>query len=123
MEYRTALSIDEIGVSPEAGEQFRALLTQVDDGDIEAIRIYVAGGGCSGMTYGMTFTDRRGEYDRVFDGDGYRIYIDAVAIGYLKGVEIDFTAGETGSRFVFSNVFQTTGGSGACGGCGMAGGG
>ncbi len=122
MEYRPALSEKDIGVSAAAGEQFRTLLAQVDDHDVEAIRIYVAGGGCSGMTYGMTFTDRRGEYDRVFDGEGYRIYIDAVAIGYLKGVEIDFTSGETGSRFVFGNVFQTTGGSGACGGCGMAGG-
>ena len=50
---------------------FQRLLSGVDDDDdIEAVRIYVAGGGCAGMTYGMTFTDRRTGYDRVYEGDG-----------------------------------------------------
>ena len=102
---------------------FQRLLSDIDDDDVEAVRIYVAGGGCSGMTYGMTFTDRLTDYDRVYDADGYRIYVDAVALSYLKGAEIDFVTRETGSTFVFNNVFQATGGAGTCGACGMAGGG
>ena len=123
MEYSSTLSQEDIKVSMVAGEQLQRLLGEVDDDDIEAIRIYVAGGGCSGMTYGMTFTDRRTDYDRVYEGDGYRVYVDAVAINYLKSVEIDFVTRETGSTFVFNNTFQETGGSGTCGACGMAGGG
>ena len=120
MEYSTTLSSDEVKVSTDAGAHFQRLLSEIDDDDVEAIRIYVAGGGCSGMTYGMTFTDRRTDFDRVYDGDGFRIYIDTVALNYLKGVEIDFVTRETGSTFVFNNVFQATGGAGTCGACGMA---
>ena len=123
MQYTSTLSEHDVNVSPVAGEQFQRLISGIDDDDIEAIRIYVAGGGCSGMTYGMTFTDRRTDHDRVYEGDGYRVYVDAVAINYLKGVEIDFVTRETGSTFVFNNVFQATGGAGTCGACGMAGGG
>ena len=123
MEYTSTLSENDVKVSPVAGEQLQRLISGVEDDDIEAIRIYVAGGGCSGMTYGMTFTDRRTDYDRVYEGDGYRVYVDAVALNYLKGVEIDFVTRETGSTFVFNNVFQATGGAGTCGACGMAGGG
>ena len=123
MEYSSNLSGSDINVSAVAGEQLQRLVSGVEDDDIEAIRIYVAGGGCSGMTYGMTFTDRRTDYDRVYEGDGYRVYVDAVALSYLKGVEIDFVTRETGSTFVFNNVFQATGGAGTCGACGMAGGG
>ena len=123
MEYRNTLSTDDVKVSPAASEQFQRLLSGIDDDDVEAVRIYVAGGGCAGMTYGMTFTDRRTGYDRVYEGDGYRVYVDAVAINYLKGVEIDFVTRETGATFVFNNVFRATGGSGTCGSCVMAGGG
>ena len=123
MQYTSTLSQNDVKVSPVAGEQLQRLISGIDDDDVEAIRIYVAGGGCSGMTYGMTFTDRRTDYDRVYEGDGYRVYIDAVALNYLKGVEIDFVTRETGSTFVFNNVFQATGGAGTCGACGMAGGG
>ena len=122
MEYPSTLSENEIKVNAGAAEQFQRLLSGVGDDDIEAVRIYVAGGGCSGMTYGMTFTDRRTDYDRVYEGDGYRVYVDAIALNYLKGVEIDFVTRETGATFVFNNVFRVTGGSGTCGSCGMAGG-
>ena len=123
MEYTSTLTEHDVRVSGIAGEQLQRLISGVEDDDIEAIRIYVAGGGCSGMTYGMTFTDRRTDYDRVYEGDGYRIYVDAVALNYLRGVEIDFVQRETGSTFVFNNVFQATGGAGTCGACGMASGG
>ena len=123
MEYTSTLSENDVKVSEVAGEQLQRLISGVEDDDIKAIRIYVSGGGCSGMTYGMTFTDRRTDYDRVYEGDGYRVYVDAVALNYLKGVQIDFVTRETGSTFVFNNVFQATGGAGTCGACGMAGGG
>ena len=53
--------------------------------------------------------------------DGLTLYVDAVALGFLNGVEIDFVQQGLGSSFVFKNAFAATGGSGACGGCGGAG--
>lgn len=112
---------NEINVTPAAMKQIRGLLA--DEDEIEAVRIFVAGGGCSGMTYSMTFAPERFAHDSVLDRDGVRIYVDAVALNYLDGVEIDFVEDVSGASFVFRNVFQAVGGGGTCGGCGMAGGG
>lgn len=121
--YREDILPGEIAVTQAAAEQLGKLFGDVDDEDIEAIRIYVAGGGCGGMSYGMTFTDKRSQYDKVYKGDGFDIYVDAVALNYLRGVEIDYETRDTGAIFVFNNVFQATGGSGTCAACGAAGGG
>ena len=119
--FREGIDENEIGLTPTARRQLATLCEQVDDDDeVEAIRIYVTGGGCAGMTYGMTFTDRRMPWDKVLKEEGFDIYVDAVAFGYLHGVEIDFVTRPTGSSFVFNNVFMATGGSGGCTGCGAA---
>ena len=104
IQYDHDLSADDIIITPAAGEQLANLFTQVDDDDIQGIRVYVAGGGCSGMTYGMTYTDSRSPFDSMLSGEGYDLYVDAVALNYLRGVEIDFVERETGSTFVFNNV-------------------
>jgi len=119
-EYRHEVGPDDVAITPQASEQLAILFKDVDDDSIEAIRVYVAGGGCGGMTYGMTFTDRKTEYDKVLKGDGYLCYVDIVALNFLRGVEIDYASRDTGATFVFNNVFQTTGGSGLCGACGAA---
>jgi len=121
--FRSEVTADEMSITNAAHEQMVRLYGQIDDDDIEAIRIYVTGGGCSGMTYGMTFTDERHDYDKILQRDGYSVYVDSVALNYMKGVEIDFVNKPTGASFVFNNVFAATGGSGTCGACGSAGGG
>ncbi len=120
--FPVAVAPGELSVTQAAGEQLSELFSHADD-EFEAIRIFVAGGGCSGMTYGMTYAGELNEYDKVLEGDGFKIYLDAIAHAYLLGVEVDYETRETGATFVFNNVFQATGGSGVCGGCGAAGGG
>ena len=118
--YRESIDTSEVAITDAAKQQLRALFSQVDDDDVEAVRIFVSGGGCSGMTYGMTFTDRRSDHDRVLSEDGFSVYVDIVAMQYLQGVEIDYETRPMGDSFVFNNVFASTGGSGTCGGCGAA---
>ena len=120
VEYNHEVGADDVTITPTASEHLATLFKDIDDDDIEAIRVYVAGSGCSGMTYGMTFTDRKTEYDKVLKGDGYLCYVDVVALNFLRGVEIDYATRDTGATFVFNNVFQQTGGSGTCGACGAA---
>ena len=119
-QYRNSVGEGEISLTPSARHQLATLCDQVDDDEVEAIRIYVTGGGCSGMSYGMTFTDRRLAWDKILAEEGFDIYVDAVAFEFLHGVEIDFVTRPTGSSFVFNNVFTATGGTGACSGCGAA---
>lgn len=112
---------DEVSVTDEAAAQLKALVDSEEE--VEAVRIFVMGGGCSGMTYSMTFAAERFDHDAVLEKDGLKIYVDAVALSYLKGVEIDYVQQPTGATFIFNNVFQSVGGSGTCGTCGSAGGG
>lgn len=112
---------DEIKVSPEAIKQLLTITESEDD--VNGVRIFVSGGGCDGMTYGMTFVDQPSEYDCIWQKDGLKVYIDSVAINYLGGVEIDYQTEGANASFVFKNVFAQTGGSGTCGACGAVGGG
>ncbi|VFN03607.1 MAG: iron-sulfur cluster insertion protein [Candidatus Kentron sp. G] len=118
-EYRVTIDKEEFKITPSAQEQLARIFrdSHAEYEEIEAIRVFVAGGGCSGMTYGMTFTDRQTEYDQVLEDNGLKIYVDAVALNYLRGVEIDYVQRPSGPSFVFNNVFAATGGSGSCGSC------
>jgi iron-sulfur cluster assembly accessory protein len=91
--------------------------------EVVGVRVFVAGGGCSGMGYGMTFADRTSDFDHVSDHNGLKVIVDTVALNYLGGAEIDFTADRMNPSFVFRNTFQSqtssdSSGGGRCGGCG-----
>ena len=120
--FNSALTTSDINISEAAAEKLKELFVDVGD-EMEAIRIFVSGGGCGGMTYGMTFSDEKTAFDSVLDAGDYKVYVDTVAINYMRGVEIDFVDKGMGeASFVFNNVFSATGGSGACGACGASGG-
>ena len=73
------------------------------------------------MNYGMTFAEQVEGHDRLLeDPQGFRLVVDPVAYSFMEGAEIDFVDDGVSSTFVFNNVFQAVGGSGACGGCGGA---
>ena len=118
-EYSRDISESEIKVTAAAGEKM-AELVQAADEDIIGIRVYVAGGGCGGMNYGMTYADFETEYDRVLKNEQFKLYTDVVALQYLNGAEIDYVDDGIQSSFVYHNVFKAVGGRGACGGCGAA---
>lgn len=112
----------EMRVTPAARAKLAELIAS-SEGEASAIRVFVSGGGCGGMSYGMTYADQVGEHDRVIEGEDFRVVVDAVALNYLQGCEIDFNENSMRPSFVFNNVFQKVGGSGGCGGCGGGGGG
>ena len=122
--YTTELRDTDIAITDTARTALAGLLSEAQEEDgVEAVRVYVSGGGCGGMTYGMTFTDQQTPFDRVFEHEGLRLYVDAVALSYLRGAEIDYVDQAMGASFVFRNAFQATGGSGSCSACGASGGG
>jgi len=120
-QFNTQLSNEQVNVSAEALVQLSAILDSEEDA--EGVRIFVSGGGCGGMTYGMTLVEKPTEYDCALERDGLNIYVDAIALGFLEGVEIDYKTEGMRSSFVFKNVFANTDGAGTCGTCGSAGGG
>jgi iron-sulfur cluster insertion protein len=122
-DFSMQLSDTDVILTATAREKMAELFQQTEDDDLKAIRVFVSGGGCGGMGYGMTFTDTQTEYDCVRSEGNFDVYVDAVALNYLRGVEIDYVEKPTGASFVFNNAFSMTGGSGTCGACGAAGGG
>ena len=112
MAFTSVVTDQDVRLTPAAGNKMAELLGNVEE-EIQGIRVFVTGGGCSGMTYGITYADTTSEYDCALEGQSYKVLIDAVALNYLRGCEIDFDQ----DSFVFKNVFQAVGGSGACGGC------
>ena len=121
--FSMGLQESDLALTDAAREKMCELITQAEDDDLKAIRVFVSGGGCGGMGYGMTFTDSQTEYDCTRKEEGFEIYVDAVALNFLRGVEIDYVERPTGASFVFNNAFSMSGGSGTCGGCGGASGG
>src|SRR5512145_666797 len=54
------------------------------------LRVYVAGGGCCGVNFGMALDNNFREVDTTFDVDGVKVVVDEVSIDYLRGAHIDF---------------------------------
>ena len=117
---QTELSPDSLTVTASAREKITQLLADADDG-LSAVRVFVSGGGCGGMNYGMTFAESVGSRDRkMSDQSGFALVVDPIAYSYIHGAEIDFKDVGVSASFVFNYVFHSVGGSGACGGCGGA---
>jgi iron-sulfur cluster assembly protein len=55
-----------------------------------ALRVYVAGGGCCGMNFGMALDNNLRDVDTIIDTNGVKVAIDEVSIDYLRGATIDF---------------------------------
>lgn len=118
MQYNQTLTDSDLAVTANARQKI-ARLVQDASGEAEAVRIYVSGGGCSGMNYGMTFAEQVAKVDcTIADESGFKLVVDPVAFSFLKGAEIDYVDDGVNATFVFNNVFQAIGGSGSCGGCG-----
>ncbi|MDJ0833738.1 MAG: iron-sulfur cluster assembly accessory protein [Gammaproteobacteria bacterium] len=120
--YTPQMTTSDLEVTESAQHKLAEIVSQSED-EVAGIRIYVGGGGCGGMSYGMTFTDQISDFDMVQQFDGFKVLVDVVAMNYLRGAQIDYIQEVGRERFVFNNVFAETGGSGVCGGCGAAGGG
>jgi iron-sulfur cluster assembly accessory protein len=67
------------------------------------LRVAVRGGGCSGFEYALDFEDEMRENDLVYEQHGLKILVDPISARYLKGTEIDYVLGMSGTGFKFNN--------------------
>ncbi len=68
-----------------------------------ALRVSVAGGGCSGLSYKLDFVETTGERDKVFEQGGVKVVVDSKSFLYLNGLTLDFSSGLNGKGFEFQN--------------------
>lgn len=55
-----------------------------------ALRVYVAGGGCCGVNFGMALDNNFRDVDTLFEANGVNVVVDEISIDYLRGAKIDF---------------------------------
>jgi len=67
------------------------------------LRVGVAGGGCSGLQYQLSFDETPGVDDAVFEQNGVRIFVDAASREHLAGITLDYVTGLHGAGFKFLN--------------------
>lgn len=77
------------------------------------LRIGVKKGGCAGMEYTMDFVAEPARFDERVEDKGATVFIDAKAVLYLLGTQMDFVTDKLSAKFVFQNPNQAS----ACG-CG-----
>ena len=122
-----------ITLTERAAQEISDLLKQQGKEDA-ALRVFVSGGGCSGLNYGMAIDDSVDESDFVYTCHGVKVVVDALSLNYVNGASVDFVEDDMGGGFKIDNPnavkscgcgssFATEGeqegGGGGCGsGCG-----
>ena len=91
-----------VSVTPSAVSVIKNLLEQRNIPGY-ALRVFVSGGGCSGMQYGMSFEENASDFDNVVEVDGVRLLIDPTSLVYLNGANIDFVDSLIGGGFRIDN--------------------
>ncbi len=85
-----------------AADKVKALIEEEGNNDLK-LRVFVTGGGCSGLQYGFTFDELLNDDDTVMEKNGVKLLIDPMSYQYLIGAEIDYTEGLEGAQFVIKN--------------------
>ncbi|HLG74756.1 MAG TPA: iron-sulfur cluster insertion protein ErpA [Chloroflexota bacterium] len=100
-------------LTPAAAEKVVELLDKEGLTGQKDLRVFVQGGGCAGMSYGMVFDEPDADEDLVVESNGVRLLLDSMSASMLNGTEIDYVDGLMGQGFTFSN--PNAKGSCACG--------
>ena len=91
-----------VTLTAEAAEEVRSMAAGDPANAGKTLRVFVEGGGCSGLQYGLVFDEPR---DQDWQGDyhGVRVLVDPVSADYLRGAVIDFSDELTGGGFKIRN--------------------
>lgn len=92
-----------LSVTPVAVQKIRGLIAEKQLSEEYGLRVFVAGGGCSGMQYGMAFENSPRADDRIVEVDGVKLVVDPISLPYVMGSSIDFVDSLMGGGFRIDN--------------------
>ncbi|MGB3716512.1 MAG: iron-sulfur cluster insertion protein ErpA [Candidatus Promineifilaceae bacterium] len=93
---------DTIVLTEAAAQVVRNLLVEKEAPD-HGLRIFVSGGGCSGLQYGMALEGESRPYDHVVEQEGVQIFVDPTSMMYLSGAVVDYEDSLMGGGFRIDN--------------------
>jgi iron-sulfur cluster insertion protein len=96
-----------ITITENAVAKIRDIIAEENNPAIK-LRVFVQGGGCSGMQYGFTLDDVQAEDDWDIETNGVNILVDSMSGGYLQGAVIDYKEDQYGSSFSIKNPNAVT---------------
>ena len=96
-------SSNEIVLLTEASSAQISRLMAKENKSGSALRVSVVGGGCSGLSYKMSFEETPTTTDTVSEQFGFKVLIDPKSALFLKGITIDYVDGLNGAGFTFQN--------------------
>ena len=97
-----------------AAERVKEIIAE-DQEDVQALRVFVQGGGCHGFSYGFGFENDIAGDDTVIETNDVKLGVDSMSIMYLNEATIDFVSNLQGDRFTIDNPSTRT----SCG-CGSS---
>jgi iron-sulfur cluster assembly protein len=92
-----------VTLTQTAADKLLAIMNEKGLGNSHALRVFVSGGGCSGMQYGMTFENNPRPVDTLFEQRGLRVVVDPRSLPYLEGANIDYVDSLMGGGFQIEN--------------------
>lgn len=93
-----------IQVSETAKDKVISLMSEEGTNLVDSyVRVGVESGGCSGLSYKLSFDRERKEEDQLFEDNGVRVLVDKRSFLYLIGTVLEYSGGLNGKGFVFNN--------------------
>lgn len=119
-------NVETINLTDAAVAIVKNLLVQKEVPN-HGLRVFVSGGGCSGLQYGMALEAEARPYDHVIEREGVKVFVDPTSMMYLNNATIDYEDSIMGGGFKIDNPnavsscgcgtsFKTAGSAGASGG-------
>lgn len=102
---------ESVQLTSTAVDRIKEAIAKENLGPGVGIRLGVAGGGCSGMSYEMSFEREARPDDRVYEFGGVKVFVDEASAGYLAGTTVDYVVGlhKEGFKFVNPRATRTCG--------------
>ena len=100
------MSEQVIKLSDNAANRIKEIMSKAESSAI-GVRVGVKSGGCAGMSYVMEYAKESKKNEEVIEDKGVKVFIDANAVMYLLGTEMDYKTDKFSSQFVFKNPNET----------------
>ena len=100
------MSEQVIKLSENAANRIKEIMSKADNTAI-GVRVGVKSGGCAGMSYMMEYAKEAKKNEEVIEDKGVKVFIEANAVMYLLGTEMDYKKDKFSSQFIFKNPNET----------------